>query len=90
MKKSPKKKAIEELVVGKTYNGKVVKILKFGAIIKLDNGASGLLHISNATTDNQKQIYEIVKLDDEVQVQVLDKNEDEERVSFSLAKKEEE
>lgn len=90
LEKSPKKKAIEELVVGNTYSGKVVKILKFGAIIKLDNGASGLLHISNATTDNQKQIYEIVKLDEEVQVQVLDKNEEEERVSFSLAKKEDE
>lgn len=83
LEKSPKKKAIEELVVGNTYNGKVVKILKFGAIIKLDNGASGLLHISNATTDNQKQIYEIVKLDEEVQVQVLDKNEEEESVFFA-------
>ena len=68
----------------------VVKILKFGAIIKLDNGASGLLHISNATTDNQKQIYEIVKLDQRVKVQVIDKDEEEEKVSFSLAKKEEE
>ena len=64
----------------------MVKILKFGAIIKLDNGASGLLHISNATEDKQKQIYEIVKLDESVKVVVLDKDEEEEKVSFGLVK----
>ncbi len=84
LQESPKTLAIRELVVGNTYSGEVVKILKFGAIIKLDNGASGLLHISNATEDKQKQIYEIVKLDQKVEVVVLDKDEIEERVSFGL------
>ncbi len=83
---SPKTQAIKDLVVGQAYEGKVVKILKFGAIIKLDNGASGLLHISNATEDKQKQIYEIVKLDESVKVVVLDKDEEEEKVSFGLVK----
>ncbi len=85
LQESPKTIAIRELEVGGTYSGTVVKILKFGAIIKLDNGASGLLHISNATEDKQKQIYEIVKLDQKVEVIVLDKDETEERVSFALA-----
>ena len=81
---SPKKKAIEELEVGEKYKGTVVKLLKFGAIVKLENGASGLLHISNATEDKQTQIYQIVKLDQEVEVQVIDKDAEEERVSFKL------
>lgn len=81
---SPKKKAIEELEVGEKYKGTVVKLLKFGAIVKLENGASGLLHISNATEDKQAQIYQIVKLDQEVEVQVIDKDAEEERVSFKL------
>lgn len=82
---SPRTLAIRELEIGQVYKGKVVKLLAFGAIIELENGASGLLHISNATEDCQKQIYEIVKLGDEVSVRVLDKNEQDNKVSFKLA-----
>lgn len=81
---SPRLLAIKELHVGAIYKGEVVKILKFGAIIKLENGATGLLHIKNATNENNKQIYEIVKLDQKVEVEVLDKDEEEEKVSFKL------
>lgn len=81
---SPKLSAIKQLEIGQIYTGEVVKILKFGAIVKLENGASGLLHIKNATDENNRQIYEIVKLDQKVKVQVIDKNIDEEKVSFKL------
>ncbi len=84
LEESPKKLAIKALEVGQAYKGKVTKILKFGAIITLENGASGLLHISNATEDRQAQIYQIVKLDQEVSVEVIDINADEERVAFRL------
>lgn len=84
LQESPKLIAIKSLLVGEQYSGIVVKILKFGAIIKLENGATGLLHIKNATEANNKQIYEIVKLDQEVVVEVVDKNEEEEKVSFKL------
>ncbi len=84
LQESPKAIAIKEINVGDTYQGRVVKILKFGAIIALDNGASGLLHIKNATEANNKQIYEIVKLDQTVNVEVIDKNIEEERLSFKL------
>lgn len=87
LQESPKTLAIKELVVGQQYQGEVVKILKFGAIVKLENGASGLLHISNATENKQKQIYEIVKLNQFVDVIVIDKDENEEKVSFALATK---
>ena len=84
LQESPRLLAIKELHVGAIYKGRVVKILQFGAIIKLENGATGLLHIKNATDSNNKQIYEIVKLDDQVEVEVLDKDEENERVSFKL------
>ena len=87
LQESPKTAAIKELVVGEQYQGEVVKILKFGAIVKLDNEASGLLHISNATENKQKQIYEIVKLNQKVEVIVIDKDEAEEKVSFALVNK---
>ena len=84
LEESPKLKAIKELEIGTTYQGQVVKILQFGAIIRLENGASGLLHIKNATESNNAQIYEIVKLDQVVIVEVIDKDEENERVSFRL------
>lgn len=87
LQESPKTIAIREIEVGQTYTGEVVKILKFGAIIALPNGASGLLHISNATENKQKQIYEIVKLNEKVEVVVLDKDEQNEKLSFALVNK---
>jgi len=86
LEESPKTKAIKSLVIGDAYNGEVVKILQFGAIIKLDNGASGLLHIKNATSENNRQIYEIVKLDQKVEVEVIGLDAENERVSFKLIK----
>lgn len=87
LQESPKKLAIRELQIGEKYKGEVVKILTFGAVIKLDNGASGLLHISNATENKQKQVYEIVKLNQNIEVVVLDKDEEGEKVSFGLVNK---
>ena len=86
MEESPKTKAVREIVVGQVYEGEVVKILQFGAIVKLQNGANGLLHIKNATDANNVQIYEIVKLDQKVQVEVIDKDEENERISFRFVK----
>jgi len=88
LEESPKTLAIKKLKEGDVFEGIVVKILKFGAIIKLDNGVSGLLHIANATEDRQKQIYEIVKLDQKVKVEVISIDLEEEKVSFGLTIKE--
>lgn len=82
--KDPKQTRVEELAVGSTYDGEVIKLLQFGAIIKVGNGATGLLHISNATDDRTKKIYEIVKVGQKVRVEVLSKNEEDAKVSFGL------
>ncbi len=84
LEKNPKEKAIEEISIGEKYSGKVIKILQFGALIELDNGVVGLLHISNATEKREVNIYEIVKLDDVVDVLIIDINNEKSRVSFKL------
>ena len=83
---NPKLTKIKELVVGEIYSGEVAKLLQFGCIVTVENGASGLLHISNATDDRTKKIYEIVKVGDHVEVEVISKDEEEMKVSFSLVK----
>ena len=79
----PKIKAIKELKFSEVYSGNVIKILPFGAIIELENGASGLLHISDATEKNDKRIYEVVKQGDSVLVGVKEISDDN-KVSFRL------
>lgn len=80
----PKIERVKALVVGEVYLCKVVKLLRFGAIIKAPNGATGLLHIQNCTENKTKNIYELVKVDDEVEAVVIDKDEEEGKVSFRL------
>ena len=82
----PKTQRVASLSVGEIYDGEVVKLLAFGAIVKLGNGATGLLHISNATDDRTKKIYEIVKVGDKIKVELLDKDEENAKISFKLTK----
>lgn len=86
LEEDPKLTKIKQLLVGEVYSGKITKLLQFGAIVVLENGASGLLHISNATDDRTKKIYEIVKVDDAVKVEVINKDEQNLKVSFRLVK----
>lgn len=80
----PKISAIKSLKFSEVYDGEVVKILSFGAIVNLENGASGLLHVSDATEHNDKRIYEIVKVGDRVKVGVKSISDDNTKVSFVL------
>ena len=84
LQKSPKEKLVRELEIGKVVQGKVTKILPFGAILTLDNGLDGLLHISDATNLTGINIYEICKLGEEIQVKVKSTDPEKARVSFEL------
>ncbi len=83
---NPKLTRIKQLEVGQVYDGEVVKLLQFGAIVSVPNGASGLLHISNCTEDRTKKIHELVRVGDKIKVEVVSKDEDEMKVSFKLVK----
>lgn len=82
---NPRKTLLKKLSVGEKYPGTVVKILAFGAIIKLDDmNISGLLHVSDATSSNNKRIYEIVKLGQKVEVEIKSIDIEKDRISFKL------
>ena len=75
---------IEKLKAGEVYAGEVVKLLAFGAIVKLASGVSGLLHISAVTERRDANIYEFVKLGQKLNVKVLSKDAEAKKVSFGL------
>lgn len=71
-----------EAEVGKTYLGKVVRVVTFGAFVEILPGKDGLVHISQLAEGHVKRVEDVVKEGDEVLVKVI--NIDEQgRVSLS-------
>lgn len=62
------KALIAEIEVGKTYQGKVSKIVDFGAFINLLPGKDGLLHISQICADRSQKVEEVLKEGQEIEV----------------------
>ena len=57
--------------VGKTYLGKVVRLVEFGAFVEIFPGTDGLLHISEISENRIKQVKDELKEGDQILVKVL-------------------
>lgn len=57
--------------IGKTYLGKVVKVMDFGAFVEILPGTEGLLHISEIADRRIRDIRDEVKAGDKILVKVL-------------------
>ncbi len=57
--------------VGKTYKGKVVKIMEFGAFVNFLGKQDGLVHISELAKKRVEKVGDVVKEGDEVSVKVV-------------------
>ena len=77
-----RKKRLRDLSVGDVLTGKVVNLVKFGVFVELD-GVEGLVHISELAWYRVNHPEEIIELGEEIEVQVLEINEERERVSLS-------
>ena len=66
---------IDSISVGSVFDGTVEKITTYGAFVRLENGLSGLVHISQMSTKHIKTPDEVVKTGDTVKVKVIQKKE---------------
>ncbi|MCC6343736.1 MAG: polyribonucleotide nucleotidyltransferase [Bryobacterales bacterium] len=57
--------------VGKTYLGKVVRLVDFGAFVEIFPGTDGLLHISEISENRIKNVRDELKEGDQILVRVL-------------------
>ncbi len=57
--------------VGKTYLGKVVRIVDFGAFVEIFPGTDGLLHISEISENRVRNVRDELNEDDQILVKVL-------------------
>ncbi len=60
-----------QLEIGSVVEGKIVKIAKFGAFVKLESGLSGLVHISEISKSFVVNIENFVHIGDMVKVKIL-------------------
>src|SRR3972149_2503735 len=57
--------------IGKTYLGKVVRLVEFGAFVEIFPGTDGLLHISEIAEQRIREVRDELKEGDQVMVKVL-------------------
>jgi polyribonucleotide nucleotidyltransferase len=57
---------------GEIFDGKVVNIMDFGAFVEILPGKDGLIHISKLAHGRVNKVEDVVKLGDNVKVEVLD------------------
>ena len=63
---------VKDIEVGEVYTGKVKKIVKFGAFVEIKKGTEGLLHISEIAHERIKNVEDVLKVGDTVDVKVID------------------
>lgn len=61
-----------EIEVGQIYNGKVTRIVDFGAFVAIGGGKEGLVHISQIADKRVEKVADYLKLGQEVSVKVLE------------------
>jgi polyribonucleotide nucleotidyltransferase len=61
-----------EVEIGRVYEGTVLKILDFGAIVQVLPGRDGLLHISQIANERVNQVSDYLKEGQAVRVKVIE------------------
>ncbi|GMV59219.1 MAG: polyribonucleotide nucleotidyltransferase [Betaproteobacteria bacterium] len=64
-----------EVEVGKIYDGTVLRLLDFGAIVQILPGRDGLLHISQIASERVNQVSDYLKEGQAIKVKVLEADE---------------
>ena len=82
----PWDKVEEKYPVGSIVEGRVVRMVKFGAFVELESGVDGLIHISQISKNHVTKAEDILKIGQDVQVKIIDL--DKENKKISLSKKE--
>ncbi len=61
-----------DVEVGKVYEGKVARLMDFGAFVTILPGRDGLVHISQISEERVQSVSDKLKVDDHVKVKVLE------------------
>ena len=62
----------KDIEVGKVYDGKVTRIMNFGAFVEIGGGREGLLHISKISNKRVEKVEDVLAVGDEIKVKVYE------------------
>lgn len=63
---------VREVVVGETYDGKVMRVESYGAFVEILPGKEGLVHVSQLGADRVKRTEDVVQVGDSLRVKVTE------------------
>jgi small subunit ribosomal protein S1 len=69
---------------GDVVQGKVTKVVTFGAFVEILPGVEGLVHISELSWSHVNHPSEVLEIGQTVKVKVLDIDRDRQRISLGL------
>lgn len=75
--------AAEKYPAGAIVTGKVARILPYGAFVELGDNIDGLLHISNISWEWLADINKVIKVGDELELQVIECDTENKRITLS-------
>lgn len=62
---------MKDYLVGDIVEGKVVKVLEFGAIVEFGTGRDGMIHVSELKEGFVKKVEDVVKMGDKVRAKII-------------------
>ncbi len=84
----PWRKVLDEYRQGDVLEGKVTKVVAFGAFVEIIPGVEGLVHISELAEHHVENPGEVVSPGDQVWVRILEIDESRRRISLSVKRAE--
>ena len=79
-----KNKILKSLEIGQVLEGTVKNMTNFGVFVDLGGGIDGLLHITDISWGRVNHPEEVLKLDEKINVVVLDYNDEDKRISLGM------
>jgi small subunit ribosomal protein S1 len=80
----PWQRVVDTYNVGDELEGKVTKVVTFGAFVEILDGVEGLVHISELATHHVENPREIIEPGDVVRVKILEIDSERRRLSLSV------
>ena len=80
----PWHKIEDRYAIGQVVEGRVKKLLDFGAIVQLEENVEGLVHVSELSEDRVEDVSSVVKAGETVRAMVLSLSADERKMGLSI------
>jgi small subunit ribosomal protein S1 len=80
----PWQRVVDTYNVGDELEGKVTKVVAFGAFVEILEGVEGLVHISELAQHHVENPREIIQPGDDVKVKILEIDSERRRLSLSI------